>query len=85
MSEANAIASGFLLNIAPQIPTGTKLCLALPAWSLGNGTFKHLKMLDQLTDMGYNRLEFVHCKDHQLIYHRPDQIVARELTVLERK
>ncbi len=85
MSEANAIAAGFLLNIAPQIPTGTKLCLALPAWSLGNGTFKHLKMLDQLTDMGYNRLEFVHCKDHQLIYHRPDQIVARELTVLERK
>lgn len=84
MDEANQIAEGFLKNLAPQIKPGTKLCLALPAWSLGNGKFKHLKMLDHLTDLGYNQLDFVHCKPSELIYHRPDQIVARELTVLER-
>ncbi len=84
MSESNKIAEGFLKNIASQIQSSTKLCLALPAWNLGNGKFKHLKMLDHLTDLGYNQLDFVHCKKSELIYHRPDQIVARELTVLER-
>ena len=84
MNEANIIAKKFLENLARKIPAGTKLCLALPAWVLGNGKFKHLQMLDQLTDLGYNRLEFVHNKDQQLIYHRPDQIVARELTILEK-
>jgi tRNA G10 N-methylase Trm11 len=84
MSEPNSIAEGFLKNLAPQIQSGTKLCLALPAWSLGNGKFKHLKMLDHLTDLGYNRLELVHATNSELIYHREDQIVARELTLLVR-
>lgn len=84
MSESNSIAEGFLKNLAPQIQSGTKLCLALPAWSLGNGKFKHLKMLDHLTDLGYNRLELVHATNSELIYHREDQIVARELTLLVR-
>ena len=84
ISEFNNVAEGFLKNIATQIQSGSKLCIALPAWSLGNGQFKHLKLLDRLTDLGYNQLDFVHCKKSELIYHRPDQIVARELTVLER-
>jgi tRNA G10 N-methylase Trm11 len=83
--EANQIAEGFLKNIAAQIEPGTKLCVALPAWHLGSNQFKHLGVLDQLGDMGYNRLEFVHAKNSELIYHREDQVVARELTILEKK
>ncbi len=85
MQEADAIASGFLKNIASQIASGTKLCIALPAWRTASGEFLHLKMLDHLSDLGYNRLEFKHASKADLIYHRKDQIVARELVVLEKQ
>lgn len=83
-SKSNVIAEKFLKNISPQLQPGTKLCLALPAWYLGNERFKQLAVLDHLQDLGYNRLEFVHAKRSELIYHRPDQVVARELTILEK-
>ena len=44
----------------------------------------HLKVLDHLSDLGYNRLEFVHATNSELIYHRKDQVVARELTILKK-
>jgi hypothetical protein len=47
-------------------------------------TFHHLKVLDSLEEMGYTRMSFAHVSNDQLIYHRPDQIVARELVVLQR-
>lgn len=93
MSEANDIAEKFLSNIAPQLKKGTHLCLALPAWRAESKTtnyqlpttdFHHLKVLDHLTDLGYNRLDLKHATKSELIYHRPDQIVARELTILEK-
>lgn len=85
ITEANAIAEGFLKNISTQLEKGTHLCVALPAWYLGNDTFKHLKLLDHLEDMGYNRLDLVHARTTDLIYHREDQVVARELTILVKK
>ena len=85
IDEANEIASGFLKNIAPQIAPKTRLCVALPAWNMGNEKYKHLKVLDSLEKLGYNRVEFVHANEFELIYHRPDQIVARQLTILEKK
>ncbi|MBP9738701.1 methyltransferase domain-containing protein [Candidatus Saccharibacteria bacterium] len=85
MAESNHITEDFLKNISPQLKSGTKLCVAVPAWSTPQNTFLHLKMLDHLTDMGYNRLELKHASKHDLIYHRPDQIVARELILLEKK
>jgi tRNA (guanine10-N2)-dimethyltransferase len=91
MNEANDIAEAFLRNLANQIAAGTRICVALPAWyaphapSLRTDSpFLHLKMLDHLSDLGYNRLEFVHASKSELIYHREDQIVARELTILEK-
>jgi tRNA G10 N-methylase Trm11 len=81
--ESNYIAEAFLKNINPQLEKGTRLCLALPAWHLGNGKFKHLPLLDHLTDLGYNRLDLKHARFEELVYHRPDQTVARELTILE--
>lgn len=84
MTEADQIAEGFLKNIAEQLKKGTRLCVALPAWHLGKNQFKHLKVLDHLTDLGYNRLDLVHAKKADLIYHRENQVVARELTILEK-
>jgi tRNA (guanine10-N2)-dimethyltransferase len=47
--------------------------------------FWHLKVLDSLEELGYTRLRFVHARTEDLIYHRPEQIVARELVVIKRK
>jgi len=47
--------------------------------------FKHLPLIDQLGDLGYNRVSFEHVRDEDLLYYREDQIVARELLVITRK
>jgi hypothetical protein len=41
-----------------------------------------LKIVDDLEKMGYNRVSFKHVGNDSLIYHRSDQVVARELLVL---
>lgn len=46
--------------------------------------FKHLPLIDQISDLGYNRVKFEHIREEQLIYFREDQIVARELLILTR-
>jgi tRNA G10 N-methylase Trm11 len=84
VSELNLLYKKVLQNLANQLPVGTRLCLALPAWRVKNG-FWHLPTLDQLPKLGYNRVAFKFASSDQLIYHRPDQLVARELVVLIRK
>src|SRR5436305_1821738 len=54
----NLIIQKFLQNLALQIPSGTRLCLAVPAWNDPNGRIHHLTMLDQLEVLGYNRVSF---------------------------
>ena len=83
ISDANTITKKFLKNLAPQLKAGQRLVLAVPAWRTKNG-FKDLPVIDQLTDMGYNRVDFVHVKSDDLIYFREDQIVTRRLLVLEK-
>jgi len=84
IQDVNTIIKKFLKNLANQTSPGFRLCLALPAWKTGR-SFKHLPLLDQISDLGYNRLSFVHAKNEDLLYHRPEQIVARELVTLIRK
>lgn len=84
MDECDYIHLKFLGNLSLQINSGTRLCLAMPAWKTKTG-FLHLKTLAKLESLGYNRQKFVHVRDQDLIYHRPDQVVARELVVLEKK
>lgn len=81
MYEVNLLHHKFLENIGNQIPAGTRLCLAVPAWR-GKHEFLHLPILDHLTDIGYTRMSFEHAKSEDLIYHRENQVVARELVVL---
>lgn len=84
IAECEEIHEKFLKNIAQQLQPGMRLCLAVPAWKIKNG-FLHLKTLAKLEELGYTRKKFVHARDEELIYHRPDQTVARELVVLEKK
>lgn len=81
MQECDRIHRGFLSNASKQLPKGTRLCLAVPAWKLRKG-FQHLKTLDYLRELGYTRKEFRFAKPSDLIYFREDQFVARELVVL---
>jgi len=83
VQTANIITKKFLQNLATQTKPGFRACIATPAWKTSSG-FKQLPAIDRLTDMGYNRVSFVHANDSELIYHRQGQIVGRELVVLTR-
>ena len=82
ITECNLILRKFLQNIRSQLSSGTRLCLAIPAWQTRPGYFRHLPLIDQLSDLGYNQLRFEHRRGDNLIYYRTDQIVARQLLVL---
>ncbi len=82
--DVNTIFKKFLANLGGQIKPGTRLCLAVPAWRTKNG-FVHLPALDNLSNLGYNQVDFKHVEHKDLVYFREDQVVARELIVLEKK
>lgn len=81
MHEVNNLHHKFLENIGSQLNSGTRLCLAIPTWR-GKHEFLHLSVLDYLSDLGYTRMRFEHVSDEDLIYHRENQVVGRELLVL---
>ena len=87
--EVDTIIRKFLRNIHPQLSSGTRLCVAVPAWSLdgqyqrSTDKFRHLPTLDQLTELGYNQVRYIHAPQN-LIYHRDGQVVGRELVTLVR-
>jgi tRNA G10 N-methylase Trm11 len=82
ISECNLIIKKFLRNIHDQLTAGTRLCIAVPAWQTGRSQFRHLPLVDQIGDLGYNRVEFERVSNDDLLYYREDQIVARQLLVL---
>jgi tRNA G10 N-methylase Trm11 len=82
--DCNVIIKKFLKNWHAQVATSSRLCLAVPAWQMSPGRFKHLPLIDQISELGYNRVSFEHATVDQMIYYRPEQIVARELLVLTR-
>jgi len=84
MQDVDTIHKKFLKNLAKQTKPGFRACIAVPAWRTRNG-FQHLKTLDSLEELGYTRVSFAHVGKENLLYHRADQIVARELVVLTRK
>ncbi len=84
MQDVDTIHEKFLKNLANQTKSGQLICIAVPAWSVGQ-QFKHLKTLDSLGNLGYTRVSFAHADNQDLIYHRDGQIVGRELVVLKRK
>jgi tRNA G10 N-methylase Trm11 len=84
MTDVDTIHKKFLANVARQTSPGFHMCVAVPAWKTNAG-FKHLRTLDHLAELGYTRAVFKNASAEELIYHRPGQIVGRELAVLVRK
>ena len=80
--NCNHIITEFLKNIAPQIKSGTPLCIAIPAWRDTSGQFTRLPLVDTIARIGFKPHEFVNVRQNDLLYYREDQIVARELLVL---
>lgn len=84
IDTCNLIISKFLQNLAPQLGPNAQICIGVPAWRSQN-RFLHLPLIDDLEKIGYNRVSFSCASMNDLLYHRPDQIVARELLVLTPK
>jgi tRNA G10 N-methylase Trm11 len=83
--NTNHILSEFLKNLATQIKPGTPVVLAVPAWKDIDGHFTHLPLLTKVDELGYEYVQMRNVRPDQLLYFRPDQIVAREILVLIKK
>jgi tRNA G10 N-methylase Trm11 len=84
IQTCNVVMRKFLKNISSQLKPGTPLCIAAPTWFV-RGQIYHLPALDDLENLGYNRIDFVHANREDLVYHRTDQVTGRELVVLTKE
>lgn len=78
------IASSFLANISSQVSSGTVLCIAVPAWKDKQGDFTHLPISKYFAKANLQQIKLKTVGNDPLIYHREDQIVGRELVLLEK-
>jgi len=85
LNSTQELLKQFLSNINSQIKSGTRLCLAIPAWQYRPGKLIRLEILDSLELIGYNRVSFKNSDPLDLIYYRPNQVVGRELLVITKK
>lgn len=83
-TKAQHLITKTLDNLARQIKTETRIALAIPAWRAADGHIITLPLLDHNSYDRYNRVSFQHVRDEQLIYYRPNQVVARTLLVLSK-
>lgn len=83
--NCNHIISQFLKNLGTQIKSGTPVVIAVPAWKDTEGHFTHLPLISKLDELGYNTVDLVNARPDQLLYYRPDQVVARQILVLTKK
>jgi tRNA G10 N-methylase Trm11 len=84
VQDVNTILKKFLTNLAGQLKSGQRLCIAVPAWRTSQNQFRYLPIIDHLTDMGYNQLDLKHVKASALVYHRENQVVGRQILALRR-
>lgn len=82
--NCNHIISGFLKNLSKQIPSGTPVCIAVPAWRDSEGNITHLPLTRDVTKLGYELQQLQTVSNDQLIYFRPDQVVARQILILQK-
>ena len=80
--ECGAIVLGFLKNLADQVKASAPVTIAVPAWLRENKTYERLDILDLIDKLGYN----VENKSREgLLYHRDNQVVARDIIILRKK
>lgn len=79
LHDCNVIIGKFIANLSPQLPSGAGICLGVPAWYIRD----HIHHLPCLAELPRHKLRSV-TTGANLIYHRPDQVVGRELLVLQK-
>ena len=80
--ECAGIVLGFLKNLVGQVKAGTPVVIAVPAWLRNDGHYERMDLLDEIEGMGYN----VNNKSREgLLYHREEQVVARDIIILRKK
>ena len=79
LHDCNVIIGKFITNLSPQLPSGAGICLGVPAWYIRD----HIHHLPCLAELPRHKLHSV-TTGANLIYHRPDQVVGRELLVLQK-
>lgn len=85
IENVNLITKKFLLNLRKQIiDSRVVICLAVPAW-LGGKKIIDLPLIDQLKDLGYNKMSLKFVSGRDLIYFREDATVARRILLLKIK
>lgn len=80
--NTNHILSEFLRNLAKQLEPGTPVVLGVPAWKDTEGHFTHLPLVTNVEELGFEYVQMRNVRPDQLLYFRPDQVVAREILVL---
>lgn len=79
LHDCNVIIGKFIANLSPQLPSGAGICLGVPTWYIRD----HIHHLPCLAELPRHKLRSV-TTGANLIYHRPDQVVGRELLVLQK-
>jgi len=80
--NTNHILSAFLRNLSNQLEPGTPVVLGVPAWKDTEGHFTHLPLVTNVEELGFEYVQMRNVRPDQLLYFRPDQVVAREILVL---
>jgi len=80
--NCNFIITQFLKNISPQVASGTKFCLAVPAWRDLNTQRITRLPLAMTTESSFGLIKQNH---DPLLYYREDQIVARDILIFEKR
>lgn len=80
--NCNHIITQFLKNLSGQLETGTPVVLAVPAWKDTEGHFTHLPLINKVEELGFTYAQLRNVRQDQLLYYRPDQVVAREMLIL---
>ncbi len=81
--ELEALYADSLSNWAEQLPGNAEVSITLPMWQTAKG-WQKLAIIDRLPDLGYNLESFHHVDSRKLDYHRPNQIVGRQLLILRK-
>lgn len=82
-AEAEELLRATLDNFRPQLPAGTPVCMAVPAWHTGDGIVLP-PLVDDLSSLGYNHIRLAGVSASDMRYRRSGQYVGRQLILVEK-
>lgn len=83
--NCNHIIGSFLKNLSVQLKPGAIIAIAVPAWRDKEGAFTHLPLISTPENYGFSVVDLKTVRPDQLLYFRPDQVVAREILILTKQ